>query len=182
MLKQFVNHVLEFVCIGLWCKLCNQISLFCLPLYCVGFLWLMARILLSYLNPDLQGSPSSGLRISKPRLMWCLSSFFKSHSKTKAKSINHALLQGSFNAFLNIISLPLCISKSIDWFTKSPLAPLEKYDLNMRKICQFLSFFMLCDLLHKHQKHHGKIIVQNYSTWENTQVNWPADCMLVCNH
>lgn len=50
-LYRFITQIVSY---------CNQVFLFCVP-KCGGFLWLMAWVLFSYLNPDLQGSPSSGL-------------------------------------------------------------------------------------------------------------------------
>lgn len=113
-----LNYILEFICIGLWHKSCHTVSycnlyfLFCI-LKCV-FLWLKADssiVTQSLIYKD--HHLVDWVRISKLQL-WYLNSVLKNHSKTKAKSTSHAPLQGTFCAFCNIISLPLCMSRSSD--------------------------------------------------------------------
>lgn len=145
------------------------------------FLWLTAWVLFSYLNPDLQGSPSSGLRQNFKTPVDVMSSYFlKIILKPKLKALTMLHCKRPSVPFLMLFHCHCVCQRAVISSLSHPLFHLKKYHLSMRKICQFLSFFMLYDLLHKHQNHHGRIIVQNYCTWENTQVNWLADCLLVC--
>lgn len=171
-LYRFITQIVSY---------CNQVFLFCVP-KCGGFLWLMAWVLFSYLNPDLQGSPSSGLiqNFKTPADVVSELIFKKIILKPKLKAVTMLHCKGHSVLVLTLFHCHCVCQRAVISSLSHPLFHLKKYHLSMRKLWQFLSFFMLYDLLHKHQYHHGRIIAQNYCTWENTQVNWPADCLLVC--